>query len=77
MQYPTLPIESLRKMFKGDEDIIFVGNEDNFNNALSNASYEEYFVDSYGGTWGHTTIKGNQLIAENVADTILKEIQVN
>jgi hypothetical protein len=31
-------------------------------------------VDMFGGDFGHCTEKGNQLLAQNIADTILKEV---
>ena len=70
MQYPTLDIDELKRMFKGDEGIIFVSNEENFKEALKSSPYEEYFVDRERGSFGHATKKGNQLIAENVAQVI-------
>ncbi len=86
MQYPTLNIDELKNMFKGDEDIVFVSNEYNFNKALENSPYYEYFIDSFKNKYaygtkvrqpsatvfGHATIKGNKLIAENVANEVLK-----
>ena len=71
MQYPTLDIGELKKYFKENEGIIFVSNEENFKKALANATYENYFIDNFRVSWGHATKKGNQLIAENVANVIL------
>ena len=31
-------------------------------------------MDMFGGDFGHCTVKGNRLLAENVARVILKEI---
>ncbi|MBS3159152.1 tetratricopeptide repeat protein [Candidatus Woesearchaeota archaeon] len=86
MQYPTLKVDEVKNYFSGDEDIIFVSNEENFNKALEKSPYNEYFVDSFKGKYaygtrasqpsakifGHATKKGNQLIAENVAVEVLK-----
>jgi hypothetical protein len=78
MQYPTLSVTELKKMFNGDEDIIFVSNEENFKKALKNGKYEDYFIDNFPGyNFGHCTLKGNRLIAENVANVILKELKIN
>lgn len=77
MQYPTRSIEELKSMFQGNEDITFVSNEENFEQALQNGKYEDYFIDRCYGSFGHATPKGNQLIAENLANTILKEIGMN
>ena len=73
MQYPTMDVEEIKQMFNGDEDIIFVSNEENFKEALEKGKYEDYFVDNFGGTFGHATSKGNRLIAENVANVILNK----
>ena len=74
MQYPTLNVSDVEKIFRGDEDIIYIENKENFENALKNASYEDLFVDSFRKTWGHATKRGNHLIAENVANVTLSLI---
>ena len=73
VQYPMCSVEPLKKMFRNKEGIIFVDNEKIFKKALKQASYDEYFRDMYGGGFGHCTNKGNRLLAENIADVILKE----
>jgi Tfp pilus assembly protein PilF len=73
VQYPMRNVEPLKKMFEQDEGIIFVDNESVFKEALKKASYKEYFVDMFGGDFGHCTEKGNTLLAENIANGILKE----
>ena len=73
-QYPTLSINPLKDIFKDDTKIIFIENVDNFNHAFLNSSFTDYFVDNFGGTFGHTTKKGNQLIAENLASAILEKV---
>ena len=73
VQYPVRSVEPLKKMFHNRENIIFVDNEKVFKEALSRASYDEYFIDIFGGDFGHCTPKGNALLAENIADVILKE----
>ena len=79
MQYPTLDINELKNMFEGDKDIIFISNEENFKKALKKGKYEDYFIDKFADDFGfgHCTPKGNRLIAENVADIILKELGIN
>ena len=74
VQYPMRNVESLKKIFEKDEGIIFVDNENIFKEALKKASYKEYFRNMFGGDFGHCTQKGNQLLAENIANTILREI---
>ena len=74
VQYPMRNVEPLKKIFEKDEGIIFVDNENIFKEALKKASYKEYFRNMFGGDFGHCTQKGNQLLAENIANTILREI---
>lgn len=74
VQYPMRSIESLRSLFKGQEDdIVFVDNEAIFKDAIKKGGYKEYFRDTFAGDFGHCTDKGNQLLAENIAAVILKE----
>ena len=76
MQCPTLNFNELKEMFKEDEDIIFVSNKENFKKALETGKYEDYFIDRFAGNFGHCTPKGNRLIAENAADAIIKELDI-
>ncbi|MFH1622153.1 MAG: hypothetical protein ABIA97_03435, partial [Candidatus Omnitrophota bacterium] len=66
-------VEPLKKMFEDQEDVIFVSNERVFKEALKQASYKEYFTDMFAGDFGHCTQKGNRLLAENIANVILRE----
>ncbi|MFA5356859.1 MAG: hypothetical protein WC301_05595, partial [Candidatus Omnitrophota bacterium] len=72
VQYPMCPIEPLKRMLAGKEDVIFVDNERIFRNAVDKEGYEEYFIDMFGGNFGHCNEKGNRLLAENIADSIIK-----
>jgi len=74
VQYPMRSIEPLKRIFVGQEGIIFVDNEKIFKDALRKGSYEEYFIDIVGGDFGHCTEKGNKLLAENIANVILEEV---
>ena len=76
MQYPLLDIGELKRMFEGDEDIIFLSNRENFVQALEEGAYEDYFIDRCAGVYGHATAAGNRLIAQNVADAILTGVFV-
>ena len=75
MQYPVRSIEPLKKIFKDRTDIIFIDNEEVFKNAIKEKGLNKIFVDLFGGDFGHCTLKGNKLIAKNVANVIIKEIQ--
>ncbi|HTY44748.1 MAG TPA: tetratricopeptide repeat protein [Patescibacteria group bacterium] len=75
VQYPLRNIEPLKKIFKDRaEGIIFVDNEQIFKKAVKAAGYSVYFIDMFGGDFGHCTDKGNKLLAENIANVILKEV---
>jgi tetratricopeptide (TPR) repeat protein len=74
VQYPMRSIEPLRRIFEGDgKGVIFVDNEKVFRDAVKKDGYTTYFVDMFGGDFGHCTDKGNRLLAENIANIIAKE----
>jgi len=76
VQYPMRDTEPLKKIFKEETEnsIVFVDNEKIFKDAVRKGSYKKYFVDMFGGDFGHCTDEGNRLLAGNIADSILKEI---
>ena len=75
VEYPMRSIEPLKKTFEDNTDgVIFVDNERSFRDAVGKSSYKEYFRDMFGGEFGHCTDKGNRLLAENIANVILKEV---
>jgi tetratricopeptide (TPR) repeat protein len=73
-QYPMRDVKSLEEIFKKDEGVIFVDNESVFKEAVRKDGYKEYFEDLFAGDFGHCTQKGNMLLAQNIADVILREI---
>jgi len=73
VQYPTLSVGELKNMFGEGHDIIFVDNESNFKEAVQIEGADAYFIDRFAGSFGHCTPKGNRLLAENIARTILQE----
>jgi len=74
-QYPMLNIEPLKKIFQGNiNDVLFVDNERAFKEAVKEGSYKMYFMDMFGGDFGHCTKEGNRLLAENIANAVLKEV---
>ena len=78
MGYPTIPIEQFKKFFEGTDltnKIYFVSNENNFKEALNKYNYYQIFRDNFAGTFGHCTDYGNELIAKNLAETIIKLIE--
>jgi len=74
VQYPLCSVAALKKIFEGQEGVIFVDNEEIFKNAIFREGYREYFVDMFGGNFGHCTKEGNRLLAKNIADAILKVV---
>lgn len=73
VQYPVRSVKPLKKLFDSTEGMTFVDNEKSFKRALRHAEYGDYFLDNFAGDFGHCTRKGNRLLAENVADAILKK----
>ncbi len=73
VQYPVRGIEPLKKRLAGYDDILFIDNEKIFKEKLKKASYSRYFIDLFGGDFGHCTPEGNLLLADNIAKGILKE----
>jgi len=73
VQYPMRNIELLKRMFKEKEGSIFVDNEKLFKEVVGKEGHDEYFTDLFAGNFGHCTPKGNRLLAENIANRILKE----
>jgi tetratricopeptide (TPR) repeat protein len=74
VQYPMRSLEPLKQIFAGEEGVIFVDNEEVFKDAIRKDGFDVYFVDMFAGDFGHCTPKGNRLLAENIARTILKEV---
>jgi tetratricopeptide (TPR) repeat protein len=85
MGYPTLEIKKIKAIFREENNILFISNKNNFNEALKDSKYEEYFRDDFSknsenkvfqGNYGHATPTGNYLIAENAAISILNELKM-
>jgi Tfp pilus assembly protein PilF len=74
MQYPMRNVDPLKKIFEKDKGVIFVDNESLFKEAVKKDGHKEYFNDTFGGDFGHCTPKGNMLLAQNIADVILREV---
>ncbi|MBN1622048.1 MAG: tetratricopeptide repeat protein [Endomicrobiales bacterium] len=74
MQYPTMIIDPLKELLEPNEGIIFMSNKEMFEDAVNKEGSERYFYDVSSGDFGNFTIKGNKLIAKNIADVLEKEI---
>lgn len=70
VQYPTLPVGPLRELLGDGPGIRCVDNEASFKEGVAREGYRAYFVDEFGGGWGHCTAKGKRLLAENIAAAI-------
>ena len=73
VQYPMRSILPLKKMLLPYNGIMFVDNEQAFKKAVKEEGYSAYFIDNFGGAFGHCTEKGNRLIAENIVKTMLAQ----
>ena len=74
VQYPMRSVDSLERVFGEDNSgIIFVSNEQSFKEGVRKEGYKAYFLDMFAGEFGHCTDKGNYLLAENIAEAILKK----
>ena len=71
VQYPMRNIKPLKKIFADQQGIIFVDNEAIFKAAVNRGEYRAYFIDCFGGDFGHCTPAGNRLLAKNIANTFL------
>ena len=74
VQYPLMSVLPLKKILNFSDGIFFVDNEKSFRDALKREGYNAYFTDHFTEDFGHCTEKGNQLIAQNIADVILTEV---
>jgi alkanesulfonate monooxygenase SsuD/methylene tetrahydromethanopterin reductase-like flavin-dependent oxidoreductase (luciferase family) len=59
-------------MLGNDPGVIYVDNG-NFRKRVQADGYETYFHDEFAGDFGHLTRRGNELLAENVARTIVEQ----
>lgn len=73
VQYPRRSLKPLKELFKSTAGVIFVDNEMVFKEAINKGEYGEYFEDRFAGDFGHCTPKGNWLLANNIAETIIDE----
>ncbi len=62
-------------MFPRADDIIFVDNEKLFRKAVRQDGMTVYFRDMFAVEFGHCTEKGNRLLAENIARSILAYVK--
>jgi len=79
VQYPLLDVQQRMNYFSDDEKkyskLKFVSNQENFKKALEAFPAADIFLDYFGGVFGHTTEKGNRLIAEQVIKPVQELIK--
>lgn len=71
VQYPGLPLDTLRNIVEHDPQVTFVDNEETFLQLTRERRVREVYRDLFGGLFGHLTPYANGLLAENVARAIL------
>jgi tetratricopeptide (TPR) repeat protein len=74
VQYPMRNPRPLEDLFDDKTGIVFVDNEKSFQEAVQRSGYWDYFIDMFGGDFGHCTPKGYRLLAQNIADAILRAL---
>ena len=72
MQYPVRSVEALKAMID-DDRVTYIDNEGIFKEKLEAVGYDALFFDSFAGDFGHSTHLANQLIADNIVETIKNE----
>jgi len=75
ISYPRRSVEPVRNVLADFPDVLYVDNQQTFENALRQSCYEDLFIDNFAGDFGHCTAKGNRLLAENVARAIEREFR--
>jgi tetratricopeptide (TPR) repeat protein len=75
VQYPMRSLQPLKNIFTEQEGIIFVDNENVFRQAIRKTRYKDYFKDVFAGDFGHCTPKGNRILAEHIANAVLRFIK--
>ena len=70
ISHPMRSIEPVKKLLNDQKGIFFIDNEEIFKKAVKQDGFTVYFIDDHG----HCTQKGNRLLAENIANTVVKEV---
>ncbi|HRY29925.1 MAG TPA: tetratricopeptide repeat protein [Elusimicrobiota bacterium] len=74
VQYPMRPLRPLEEIIGKKQNVFYVDNELSFREAVRRDGYDIYFTDKFGGDFGHCTVRGNRLLAENIVRVILHEV---
>jgi hypothetical protein len=73
MQYPVRNIDTLKKIFEGDDGITFISNQETFEKMLTKHKFSDLFVDDFAGNFGHATPLGNKTIATQIIKVLRDE----
>lgn len=76
VQYPKRSLAPLAAMLSSVPGVILVDNQQVFEEALKEYSYDDLFSDRFAGDFGHCTPKGNSVLAGHVAEKILRELKL-
>lgn len=74
VQYPLRDIRPIKEMLGQDNHVVFVDNKGSFEEVIKKEGYDTYFTDRFAGDFGHCTVKGNHLLASNIAKAILEKL---
>lgn len=64
---------TLKSIFPKNNELVFIDNEEIFKRALKAYDYDHIFIDRFGGDFGHCTDFGNQILAEQISETLLED----
>jgi len=74
VQYPMRQAPLLKEIAGRRTGVLVVDNGKSFKEAVEMEGYWSYFVDIFAGDFGHMSVKGKQLISENITDVIAADI---
>jgi len=70
VQYALTKTDGLKTAIK-HRKVAYISNYEIFLELLNHYNYEDFFIDKFGGHFGHATVFGNRVIADNVARELL------
>jgi tetratricopeptide (TPR) repeat protein len=73
VQYPMRDITPLKIILR-NTDAIFVDNDKSFKKAVAKNGFDKIFVDHFAGDLGHLTGEGHRIVAQNIADVLMKKV---
>lgn len=77
IQYPRRDVKILKSYLNGYLNTYFVDNNELFEKAVDQYGYDQVFLDAFAGNFGHFTLLGKKIVAENVSKVILEEVLKN